>query len=100
MRAHSALLDVDRGTDGILRDITLRREAGDWALPSLALQVASIASGRPASSFTGSIRVNWRDHSKLPYASAADLIEGERSAERRVGKEGVRTCRFRWAPYR
>src|SRR3546814_10088059 len=38
MQAHSALLDVDRGTDGILRDITLRREAGDWALPSLALQ--------------------------------------------------------------
>ena len=77
MRAHSALLDVDRGTDGILRDITLRREAGDWALPSLALQVASVASGRPASSFPASIRVNWRQHSKLPYASAADLIEGE-----------------------
>src|SRR3546814_16560193 len=77
MRAHSALLDVDRGTDGILRDITLRREAGDWALPSLALQVASAASGRPASSFPPSIRVNWREHSKLPYASAADLIEGE-----------------------
>src|SRR3546814_12440088 len=51
MRAHSALLDVDRGTDGILRDITLRREAGDWALPSLALQVARAASGRPASPF-------------------------------------------------
>src|SRR3546814_14879256 len=77
MQAHSALLDVDRGTDGILRDITLRREAGDWALPSLALQVASIASGRPASSFPGSIRVNWREHSKLPSASAAALIEGE-----------------------
>src|SRR3546814_13240001 len=24
MRAHSALLDVDRGTDGLLRDLTLR----------------------------------------------------------------------------
>lgn len=77
MQAHSALLDVDRGNDGILRDVTLRREVGDWALPSLALQVASSASGRPAASFPASIRVNWREHSKLPYASAADLIEGE-----------------------
>src|SRR3546814_19419786 len=25
--------------------------------------------------------------------------EGNRSEERRVGKEGVRTCRSRWAPY-
>src|SRR3546814_14095160 len=50
MQAHSALLDVDRGTDGILRDITLRREAGDWAWPSTALKAASVASGRPASS--------------------------------------------------
>src|SRR3546814_15719127 len=44
MQAHSALLDVDRGTDGILRDIKLAREAGDRALPSLALQVARVAS--------------------------------------------------------
>src|SRR3546814_18197732 len=39
--------------------------------------VCSFRSGRPASSFPPSIRVNWREHSKLPYASAADLIEGE-----------------------
>src|SRR3546814_2890530 len=77
MRAHSALLAVIRCTAGILRDSTLRPEAGDLALPPLALQVAIAASGRPASSFPPSIRVNWREHSKLPYASAADLIEGE-----------------------
>lgn len=77
MRAHSALLDVDRGNDGVLRDVGLRHEAGDWALPSLALQVASAASGRPAASYPASIRVNWREHSRLPFASAADLIEGE-----------------------
>src|SRR5690606_6060577 len=77
MRAHSALLDVDRGNDGVLRDVTLRHEIGDWALPSLALQVASRASGREAASYPRSIRINWREHSHLPYASAADLIEGE-----------------------
>jgi CHASE2 domain-containing sensor protein len=76
MRAHSALLDVDRGNDGILRDVTLRHAAGDWALPSLALQLASTVSGRPAASYPASIRVNWREHSTLPFASAADLIEG------------------------
>jgi CHASE2 domain-containing sensor protein len=76
MRAHSALLDVDRGTDGVLRDVALRRAAGDWALPSLALQLASSTSGRPPASYPASIRVNWREHSSLPFASAADLIEG------------------------
>src|SRR3546814_9614326 len=29
----------------------------------------------------------------------ADAIRRGRSEERRVGKEGVRTCRSRWAPY-
>src|SRR5690606_34724846 len=64
MRAHSALLDVDRGNDGVLRDVTLRHEAGDWALPSLALQVASRASGRAAAAYPRSIRINWREHSR------------------------------------
>src|SRR3546814_17590697 len=27
------------------------------------------------------------------------LMAAARSAERRVGKEGVRTCRSRWSPY-
>src|SRR3546814_11389315 len=26
-------------------------------------------------------------------------MDDNRSEERRVGKEGVRTCRFRWSPY-
>src|SRR3546814_15059075 len=26
-------------------------------------------------------------------------VRGQRSEERRVGKEGVRTCRSRWSPY-
>jgi hypothetical protein len=76
MQRHSALLDVDRSGDGVLRDIRLRQAFGDWALPSLALLVASRASGQPAASFPASVRVDWRKHSRLPYASAADLIEG------------------------
>jgi CHASE2 domain-containing sensor protein len=77
MARHSALLDMTRDTDGVIRDVPLRRELGDWALPSLSLQVASAASGRPAASFPAAVRVNWRSHHRLPYVSAADLIEGE-----------------------
>jgi CHASE2 domain-containing sensor protein len=74
MRKYAALLDVDRDADGVLRDVSLRNEVGDWALPSLSLRLASVASGRKMASYPASIRVNWRNHSRLPYISAADLI--------------------------
>lgn len=76
MGRNSALLDVDRDDDGLIRDVKLRREYGDWALPSMALRLAAAASDRAPASFPASVRVNWRTHSQLPYASAVDLIEG------------------------
>ena len=78
MQRNSALLDITRSADGILRDIPLRQAIGDWALPSLSLRLASVATGRPASSFPDSVRVNWRINTRLPSISAADLIEGKR----------------------
>ena len=78
MARHSALLDISRSADGVMRDIPLRKTIGDWALPSLALRLAAVASGRPASSFPESVRVNWRTRTRLPSISAADLIEGKR----------------------
>ncbi|MEO6137994.1 MAG: CHASE2 domain-containing protein, partial [Luteimonas sp.] len=78
MAAHSAVLNVDRGGDGVIRDIALRETMGDWALPSLPLQLASFVSGHPAGSYPASVRVNWREHSQLPSISAADVIEGKR----------------------
>lgn len=78
MARHSALLDVDRSADGVFRDIHLRKTIGDWALPSLALRLAAVASGKPASAFPDSVRVNWRTKTRMPVISAADLIEGER----------------------
>ena len=77
MARHSALLDITRDSDGVLRDVPLRKDFGDWALPSLAEQVAAVASRRAPSSFPASVRINWRVHSRLPYVSAADLIEGK-----------------------
>ncbi len=78
MAAHSAVLNVDRSGDGVIRDVALRETVGDWALPSLPLKLASFASGQPAGSYPASVRVNWREHSPLPSISAADVIEGRR----------------------
>lgn len=78
MSAHGALLDVTRGGDGVMRDIPLRETFGQWALPSLPLQLAAFDSGRAPIAFPASVRVNWRVNSRLPSISAADLIQGHR----------------------
>ena len=77
MRKYSALVDIDRDADGVLRDVGLRKRMGDWALPSLPMRLASVASGRAMASYPDSIRVNWRNHSRLPYVSAADLVSAK-----------------------
>src|SRR3546814_15958916 len=38
------------------------------------------------------------DHARCDTASRSTL-QARRSEERRVGKEGVSTCRSRWSPY-
>jgi CHASE2 domain-containing sensor protein len=78
MQRHSALVNISRSTDGVIRDIPLRLVIGDWALPSMASRLAAVASGKPASSFPDSVRVNWRTRTGLPGISAVDLIEGKR----------------------
>lgn len=78
MATHSALLNVTRAGDAVIRDIPLREVVGQWALPSLPLQLAIVDSGRNPASYPASVRVNWRVKSKLPSISAADLIEGKR----------------------
>lgn len=78
MTRNSALTNVSRGEDGILRDVPLRAEIGDWGLPTLPLRIATRLQHRPADSYPASVRVNWREHSKIPYISAANLLAGER----------------------
>lgn len=77
MARHSALLDADRDADGLVRDVRLRRDYGDWALPSMSLALAAVATGRAPASFPASVRINWRTQHPMPYASAADVIEGK-----------------------
>lgn len=78
MAAHSAIINVTRNEDGVLRDVPLYERAGDWALPSLPLKLASIATRRPAARLDASVRPNWRQDTRLPHVSAADLlVEGQ-----------------------
>ena len=74
MAEQSALINVTRNEDGIMRDIPLRESAGDWAIPSLPLRLATAATGTPAAGLPPAIRPNWRQHTHLPRASAADLL--------------------------
>jgi hypothetical protein len=77
MARNSALLDIARDADGVLRDVPLRTTIGDWALPSMSLRLAANTTGKPLASFPASVRVNWRTRTHLPIVSAADLIEGK-----------------------
>jgi len=79
MAAHSGLVNIRRSGDGLLRDVRLYEPAGGWAMPSLVLRLAQAAgadTGAAVARRGGDLRINWRKHSRLPYASAADVIEG------------------------
>ncbi|WP_297830027.1 CHASE2 domain-containing protein [Thermomonas sp.] len=78
MARNSALTNVSRGEDGILRDVPLRADIGDWGLPTLPLRIASTLQNRAPATYPPAVRVNWREHSRMPYVSAADLLSGER----------------------
>ncbi len=80
MMRHSGLVNIRRGSDGVLRDVRLYEVAGDWALPSLALRLAQAAGAETTAAVAGrggDLRINWRERSRLPYASAVDVIEGQ-----------------------
>jgi CHASE2 domain-containing sensor protein len=74
MAAHSAIINVTRSEDGIMRDIPLYESAGDWGIPSLPLRLAGNAKSNPASAPNRSLRPNWRGDTRLPRISAADLL--------------------------
>ena len=76
MARFSAIANVTRNVDGVLRDIPLREAAGDWALSSLPLRLATIVSAVPDSAIA-TVRPNWRKDTRLPHVSAADLLAGK-----------------------
>lgn len=74
MQASSALINVTRNEDGIMRDIPLYETAGSFGIPSLPLRLATSATGKAPAVFTSTVRPNWRRNARLPRASAADLL--------------------------
>ena len=77
MARFSAIANVTRNADGVLRDIPLRETVGDWALPSLPLRLATVATTRAPGDFAAAVRPNWRQDTRLPRISAADLLTGQ-----------------------
>lgn len=77
MTRYSALTNIRRSEDGVLRDIPLRVETGGWGLPTLPARLAAVAQSRAEATYPAQLRVNWRVHSRLPYISAADLLAGQ-----------------------
>jgi adenylate cyclase len=77
MQSSSALINVTRNEDGIMRDIPLYEVAGGFGIPSLPLRLATQITKRPASGFAPIVRPNWRKNSRLPRVSAADLLESQ-----------------------
>jgi CHASE2 domain-containing sensor protein len=85
MSRSSAIMNVTRNVDGVLRDIPLQEQSGDWAVPSLPLRLATTATARAPTDFPAAVRPNWRRDTRLPQVSAADLLTGGRSACRGPG---------------
>lgn len=82
MARYSALTNITRDQDGVLRDIGLREELDGWALPTLPLRLAAQVQGKPAARYPARIRPDWRSHSRMPYLSAADLLAGKPVCDR------------------
>jgi hypothetical protein len=77
MARFSAIANVTRNVDGVLRDIPLHETAGDWALPSLPLRLATTAMSAAPAGASATVRPNWRQDTRLPHVSAADLLSGK-----------------------
>ena len=85
MARSSAIANVTRNQDGVLRDIPLRETVGDWALPSLPLRLAIGVTPLEPQRLAATVRPNWRLDTRLPRISAADLLTSGESKCRATG---------------
>jgi adenylate cyclase len=83
--ADSALVNVTRNDDGLMRDVPLYESAGAWGIPAMPLRLATSVSRAPAHGYSHSVRPNWRRRSSLPRVSAADLLANGEPACREAG---------------
>src|SRR3546814_20681708 len=80
---------VEFGT-GPAEAVTLYGVGVSPCIPAPLAEVVSVRDAIAVPIHGGDITVSW---TRLQIAPA------DRSEERRVGKEGVSTCRSRWSPY-
>src|SRR3546814_20860996 len=79
--------------------LTGQRDAIDAAMSDPARAPAHLAAQSMGELMKRRATIQERiDAAEADWLTASEALEGERSEERRVGKEGVRTCRSRWSP--
>ena len=87
MAQRSGSVDVSRSGDSTLRDMQVWQQVGDWAVPSLAAQVAAQVTHRKFTDFPQTIRLNWRTHHRLETISAVALLPDEGGACLKPGQK-------------
>src|SRR3546814_14380820 len=85
--------DENFGAGHEIAAIRLRLGLGaQYAEVGAAMRLGQAHGGRPLAG------VNFRQIGAFQFFRGMS-VNRQRSAERRVGKEGVSTCRSRWSPY-
>src|SRR3546814_10047332 len=67
--------------------------SGAWKVQRMTLTGKDVGDGSVGSNFI------YRGTTATIATYCKDYVESVRSEERRVGKECVSTCRYRWSPY-
>lgn len=87
MAQHSGDLTISRSNDSVLRDMQVWTPVGDWAVPSLAAQLAAQVTHRKVTDFPQTIRLNWRTHHRLETISAVALLPDTHGACLKQGQK-------------
>src|SRR3546814_18683387 len=78
----------------------LARQAGKEGIETVSVvRMPDVAQLRAADPAIGFEQFTFGRRGEQDVGAGASPCFGLRSAERRVGKECVRTCRSRWSPY-
>src|SRR3546814_15132596 len=87
--------DLDEVQTGFARTGAMFACEHEGIEPDLIVTAKGIADGMPLSAVTGRAEIMDAPH----VSGLGGTYGGNRSEERRVGKECVSTCRSRWSPY-
>src|SRR3546814_11971427 len=96
-------LEPDAGADGNVVDTFGNLLAGGVGRQFVALRIEITRRGngrrRARNEFIRPLQVLVAVQGLVNVVGIGCVVSGVRSEERRVGKDGVSTCRSRWSPY-